>query len=76
MARVRDGNVVCGRCGAGFTLTRQGQEECWPCRRLRAVQRHAAKRLAQLQPMLTALENLQLWVEAEVGRWERIAHRP
>ncbi len=37
------------------------------------MQRHAAKRLDQLHPMLTALENLRLWLEAEIGRWERIA---
>jgi hypothetical protein len=34
------------------------------------MQRHATKRLAQLQPMLTAVENLRLWVEAEISRWE------
>ncbi len=42
MARVRDGNTFCGRCGERVPLTRQEQEECRPCRRLRAVRHHAA----------------------------------
>lgn len=60
----------CTRCGVTFEPTRQEQGECQPCRRRRAMQRHAAKRLAQLRPMLTAAENLRLWVEAEILRWE------
>lgn len=60
----------CTRCGETFEPTRQEQGECQPCRRRRAMQRHAAKRLAQLRPMLTAVENLRLWVEAEISGWE------
>lgn len=60
----------CTRCGETFEPTRQEQGECQPCRRRRAMHRHATKRLAQLQPMLTVVENLRLWLEAEITRLE------
>ena len=73
MRRVRDEVGVCSRCGERFTPTRYAQAECRQCRRRRAVQRHAAKQLAELQPMVTALQSLRLWLEAEICRWEKIA---
>ncbi len=75
MGRMRDETGACSGCGKRFTPTRHGQAKCQQCRRRQAVQRHSAKRLAQLRPILMALENLRLYVEAEIGRWERIAGR-
>jgi len=72
MGRVRDQVGACTCCGEAFRPTRQRQERCQGCRRRLAMKRHAAKRLTQLQPMLTALDNLRLWMVAEIERWERI----
>lgn len=33
----------------------------------------ASRRITELHRTLTALDNLRLWVQAEIERWERIA---
>lgn len=60
----------CEVCGTPFEPRRRDRRFCGSRCRLRAM---ARKRAGELATLLTALDNLQAYVEAEIARWEGVA---
>jgi len=59
----------CQVCGVPFEAQRADRRFCGaPCR----LKAHARRRLGELRPLVTALENARLHLLAEVGRWEKV----
>jgi len=60
--------VRCTVCGTALESRRRDHAHWSPRRRVRAL---ARGRLAQLYPIVTAVDNLRAWVLGQVERWER-----
>ncbi len=63
---------ACSRCGDPFKPSRAAQTACRSCRQRLALERHAARRVAELERVEAALRMAIGVVQGDLDRWRNV----